>query len=225
MYGSWDYSILKSWGSIGYTVLCGNPITCLNFLDLWIVDHSLGREAPRTQYRVTHSHYTDSGNPFLTIDKTTQRRNPWLLLFFIHITSIFSLVNQISIATYSLDLVEQESNNSIGRSDKTSHSRNNTTSETYNHLDLQRRHTESPTTNRNREFHQPTDLHWTTQQPKAAAAESCTETIVGTKYTQKDGTEAHVGADHTQEALAETKNKICTEKKKKMAPREQWRRN
>ena len=64
--------------------------------------HSLGRLAPRIQDPVTQHHYIDPGNSFLRIDITTQRRSPWLLLFFICIISSFPLLHQSSEVTNPL---------------------------------------------------------------------------------------------------------------------------
>jgi hypothetical protein len=68
----------------------------------------LGRIASKTQYPGTSDRFTEPGNLFLTIDRLTHKRSPWLLLLFISIASLFPLLHQVNIVIIPLDPVKQE---------------------------------------------------------------------------------------------------------------------
>ena len=68
----------------------------------------MGRIAPRIQHPVTQDHCIDPGNSFLRIERTTQRRSLWLLLFFLCIINSFPLLHQNSNVINPLDLDTQE---------------------------------------------------------------------------------------------------------------------
>lgn len=70
----------------------------------------MGRRASKTQCPDTLDRYTDPGTSFITIDILTQKRSPWLLLFFICIASSFPLLHQDSRVIISLDPITQEIN-------------------------------------------------------------------------------------------------------------------
>ena len=82
---------------------------CLkSFRSDYLLHHSLGSIIPRIQHPVTQEHCIDPGNSFLRIDRTTQRRSPWLLLFFLCIINSFPLLHQSSSVINPLDLDTQE---------------------------------------------------------------------------------------------------------------------
>lgn len=107
--------------------------------------HHIGRSvASRTQYLVTQGHFADPGNSLLKIDRTSQRRSHWLLLFFICIASFFPLANQISIDPYSFDRRKQESSYSGGGVGKIGYNKCCNITVIHNHIDPHRRHINQP---------------------------------------------------------------------------------